>query len=389
MAMKYKSSPVFEQDLTVDGNVIKGVVIVKEGKDKVGDYFTKDFLKNLAEQGNSYPQGIKSRFGHPNMCKDSLGTYLGRYKNFRVEPTESGDVVQADLHLDEVAAKSPEGNLLDYVKGMATKNPDMFGNSIVFSGTGEEKDIEGEMLVELSLQSFIASDLVDSPAATDGLFKSSDDLGVIMTSFLDENPSVMEAVAENPTLVADFFIKRYIPYLEKRKNNFNMSILDKVKSAFGITKKNIDLTLEGGDVVTVITDAESPAVGDKVEANGQPVADKVHILEDGTEIATQDSVITSINKPDETAPEETPVTEETQNQMAELQKGIDSLKSMIEGFEAKLAGIQKATTENEKAIIFIAKNVKSEYVPGVADAVSGDAPIEKAKRTVGNKFTKK
>lgn len=168
-----------------------------------------------------------------------------------------------------------------------------------------------------------------------------------------------------------------------------MSILDKVKSAFGITKKNIDLTLEGGDVVTVITDAESPAVGDKVEANGQPVADKVHILEDGTEIATQDSVITSINKPDETAPEETPVTEETQNQMAELQKGIDSLKSMIEGFEAKLAGIQKATTENEKAIIFIAKNVKSEYVPGVADAVSGDAPIEKAKRTVGNKFTKK
>jgi hypothetical protein len=83
--------------------------------------------------GNESKAGIKARFGHPNICSTALGTYLGRYRNFR----RSAGKVMADLHLDLSAARSPKGNLYDYILTLAETNPDMFGASIAFNAGDE------------------------------------------------------------------------------------------------------------------------------------------------------------------------------------------------------------------------------------------------------------
>jgi len=387
MSILHKSSPVYKQDLTVENGVINGVVIIQEGKDKAGDYFDRNFLDNIVRQGNSYPQGIKSRFGHPNMCKDSLGSYLGRYKDFRIQTTADGSVVKADLFLDPISKTSPDGDLYTYVMNMSQTNPDMFGNSIVFAGESDEIEMNGERVMQMSLVSFMASDLVDSPCATDSLFKSSNDLGIVMTQFLDENPNVMDVIANNPSIISDFIEKRYIPYLTKKSKQLDMNILKSVQKAFGVKAKNIDLTLEDGSLVTVITDAETPAVGDQVVIGDTPVADATHVLGDGSSIVTVDGVITEIIPAQETEPE-TPATptEDVMESIETLEKSVDTIGKKIAELTKSITAIQSMQKEQSDAILFISKSVGSTFVIGVGDPAK-DAP--RIKRTLGNNFTKK
>jgi hypothetical protein len=144
------------------------------------------------------------------MCGTSLGTYIGRYKNFRL--SENGEYAVADLHVDEVCKKSPSGNLYDYVFEMAETNPDMFGNSIVFKG-GLLKDEDGEIVEHENgmpydvCESLLASDLVDEPAATDSLFQK-DTFANTVTNFLNTNPKILQLCVDNPSVV-ETFIKKY------------------------------------------------------------------------------------------------------------------------------------------------------------------------------------
>jgi hypothetical protein len=155
--------------------IIKGVTIAREGVAKGhGVYLDSQFISDVARLGNEAEKGIKVRFGHPNMTSDALGTYLGRFKNFRVSEKK----VYADLHMDEIAKKSPKGDLYSYVFGMARSNPDMFGNSIVFKAGNsryEEELDENENVITkeyVSIVALTASDLVDTPAATDSFFSA-------------------------------------------------------------------------------------------------------------------------------------------------------------------------------------------------------------------------
>ena len=123
------------------------------------------------------------------MCATALGTYLGRFKNY----SYSGDKVNADLHLDETSARiTPNGDLFSYVLDMAEKNPDMFGASIVFEIAESvflEEEMDGKKVEKeyFRLKELRATDIVDEPAATDGLFSANTFPG-IATQFLDENP---------------------------------------------------------------------------------------------------------------------------------------------------------------------------------------------------------
>jgi len=56
-----------------ENGIIKSVVIVNSGLDKNGDNIDTTFLNQIAEQGNAQPQGVKSRFDHPNMCATTFG----------------------------------------------------------------------------------------------------------------------------------------------------------------------------------------------------------------------------------------------------------------------------------------------------------------------------
>lgn len=177
--MKFETSEVcFSYTLDTvnkEDGIIKGVTIAREGIAKGhGVFLDANFISDLVEMGNKKEKGVKSRFGHPNPYSDALGTYLGRFKNFRVSDKKA----IADLYLDESAKISPHGNLYDYVLSMASDNPDMFGNSIVFkageSDYRQELNEAGEVIEKeyVSIVDLTASDLVDTPAATDSLFST-------------------------------------------------------------------------------------------------------------------------------------------------------------------------------------------------------------------------
>jgi len=221
--MVKKSTPSYfkGQAPSVDGNILRGVVILQSGEDKAGDNFDHVSLEQLVLLGNAQSQGVKSRFGHPNMCDSSLGTFIGRYKNFQTSTNSDGKaVVIADLHLDDVAKKSPKGDLYTYTIEMAQKNSEMFGNSIVYNPAetlkAEEVDASGNKIVKeyQRFKSFVASDLVDSPCATDNLFKDTESLAVKATEWLDENPEIFELVAKHPEILKSFLIK-YTNYKQR------------------------------------------------------------------------------------------------------------------------------------------------------------------------------
>lgn len=137
---------------------------------------------------NGKRSGAKSRYTHPGLSSDGMGKFLGRMKNARVV----GDKAIADLHLSELAFKSPEGNLGEYVLSAAEEEPDAFGFSVVISAekvwvldNGEEIPVFDEEkgrynerpanaideLPAFRVVDLHAVDLVDEPAANrDGMF---------------------------------------------------------------------------------------------------------------------------------------------------------------------------------------------------------------------------
>jgi hypothetical protein len=242
--------------------------------------------------------------------------------------------------------------MFDYITTMAENNPDMFGNSIHIYSKEYQKEIDGELKYLHKLEKFKASDLVDDPAATDALFSSNpNDLGVILTDFLDKNPEIFESVDKNPNIIQDFF-ERYFNYNQRKSlNTFNMSKTNFFKKLFGDNsgkKFDIDITLADGKIVTVKTDAEQPQEGDEVvDDAGNPVGDDTHLLPDGGSIETVDGKITKIN---EATPPADPPAEPT---MQEVMQSIQSLGSQFATFSKK---IEKSLAETDESLKIVAEN---------------------------------
>jgi len=209
--------------------IISNIVVSTIGEAKGHNiHLNSKFLDDIVLLAAEYQKGIKARFGHPNICATALGTYLGRYKNYR----RIDNSVQADLHLDKSAMKSPNGDLYSYVLDMAENNPDMFGASIAFKqgdAKVEFEELEGKKIEKryATIKALYATDLVDSPAATDGLFESfhQDDFASQITMFLDENPQVFELVDSKPEILEEF-LTNYKHY----KSNKQMNLSDEITS---------------------------------------------------------------------------------------------------------------------------------------------------------------
>jgi len=98
--------PVSNVDTTK--HIIKGYSVISTGELKGhGLEADEKTLEQVVELGNSHSQGVKSRFGHPNMSNTAYGTYVGRSKNFRLDENR----VRADLHIADAAFNSPKGDL--------------------------------------------------------------------------------------------------------------------------------------------------------------------------------------------------------------------------------------------------------------------------------------
>ena len=217
--------------------VIKNVLIIQEGEARGHDLFlNQQFLDDVVKLGNQKTNGVKARFGHPNMCSTALGTFIGRYKNFH----KIGSLVYADFHLDASAKISPNGNLFDYILQLAETNPDTFGSSIAFKPgktiTLSEKDPATDETIQKSyatIELLHAVDLVDDPAATNGLFSQfhADDLSFIATTFLDQNPLIVKSFIDDPSIFFEFISKYF------NRNNMNLpenfkSFIDKISLLF-------------------------------------------------------------------------------------------------------------------------------------------------------------
>ena len=239
-------------DINPEKGVIEGVSICTVGEaEGHGVCLDQDFVRTVVSKGNEKRQGLKARYGHPNMSSTALGTFLGRFKRFRLD----GNQARADLFLSNEAKDTPNGNLYDYVLGMAENEPDMFGTSIVFTPgreykrdadgnkvyypgwspdedeTGAEHDERRQKWRETPGPLFIeceelhGCDAVDEPAANDGLFSafSMDTVAGQVTQFLDLHPQVWTAIQTNPSIIEalgrygkqmDGFIERYRAYRE-------------------------------------------------------------------------------------------------------------------------------------------------------------------------------
>jgi len=262
--------------------VIHGCKICSEGEAKGHDVFLdKEFIDTVAAQGGAAKRGIKARFGHPNMCSDSLGTFVGRFVNFSTGTTirkdgSSAACCFADLHLSESAKEAPGGDLYTYIVSMAENEGDMFGTSIVFSRgptyrrdkdtgkkayrhvresfyevevsyvwedgnklSGEEKDnLTDELFIEC--KNLIACDCVDDPAANDGLFSafSGEIVAGQITQFFDLHPHVFEILEQSPEIVEavaqhgkrfDQFLTRYRDYRATTNTQEQSMDLQKLK----------------------------------------------------------------------------------------------------------------------------------------------------------------
>lgn len=234
MKRYFLSQPVYQAPAglidPVQG-IIRGITVARVGLARGHNgRIDRTFLLQLVETASTRTQGIKARFGHPNMCSTALGTYLGRFHNYAYH----ADRVTADLHLDPAAKTSPHGNLFDYVIKMAQSNPDMFGASIVFESADfelSEEEIDGKKteVNNFRLKELRATDIVDDPAATDGLF-SSESLPAQATQWLDQNPDLTELIFSKPENLIEFLHN----YLNHNPMNFSETIKSHFRKIFSL-----------------------------------------------------------------------------------------------------------------------------------------------------------
>ena len=380
---QFRANPQYNQSVTqnidTDKGVIYGVVLAQKGLNKNGTYFSERFLNELKAKGDERGY-IKARFGHPTMCNNSLGSYIGRYKNFKVEDEK----LFGDLYLDEIAKDTNvEGRgitMYDYIMRMAQSNSEMFGNSIVilanyvveeYEEGGEKKEADGHELIE-----WISSDLVDDPAATDSLFHSkNDDLGVKITDFLDENPEVFDILEKDPNILGDFF-SRYEAYIGRKNNKKNKKNMKKgvfaraLVALFGKSLFDVDLTLANGDIITVETEADEPAVGDKVkqktdggEDTEKPLADGDYLLKDERTLVVEGGVIKEIkekespkdegDKSDKGASADDEFAQAVMEGFGMISKRLDELQKKFERIEktqSRFSADDKGATSNESYV---------------------------------------
>jgi len=247
-------------EINDEKGIIEGVSIVSVGAaEGHGVNLDREFIQTVARMAGDKKQGLKARFGHPNICSTALGTFIGRFKNFREGRTErEGKEVEAvigDLYLSNSAKETPHGDLYNYIVKMAQDEPDMFGTSIVFTpGKTYRRDIETNEKVyvmeydaaddrKLTEEIFVecealhACDAVDEPAANDGLFSkfSGETMAGQVTEFLDLHPQVWHAISGAPEVLealsrygdkVDEFINRYAAYRKSLAGQYQCECIE-------------------------------------------------------------------------------------------------------------------------------------------------------------------
>ncbi|MCM2369647.1 hypothetical protein [Aporhodopirellula aestuarii] len=178
--------------------LIPGVSLIMTGEALGHEYWIDEVTLDQVERyGNSSNEkGLKCRWTHPGLSSDGLGRLLGRIHNIR----RDGNRVVGDLHIAKLAHDTPEGSLAEYVMCLVDEDASAAGLSIVFHHDfAAEDEFMNEHLGEVTyedhrgrevkrqafqspdpdnvhnyphvrLSSLNAADIVDEPAANNGMF---------------------------------------------------------------------------------------------------------------------------------------------------------------------------------------------------------------------------
>lgn len=160
-------------EINLEEGILYGVQVAMLGPARGhGMELDSTTLDQIVSLGNKVEKGVKARFGHPTECSPGLGTFIGTRTNFR----RDGRYVRADLHLSPAAS----GNYREHVLKMAQLHPEKLGNSVVVTGERVyRQDQDGarlrgedgkELPPVLRVNELHAVDVVDEPAAGDGMF---------------------------------------------------------------------------------------------------------------------------------------------------------------------------------------------------------------------------
>lgn len=227
--------------------IIHGYAVITQGP-ALGHNMEVDqkTLDQVVALGNQAALGIKSRFDHPNASNTSMGTFIGRTKNFQ----KVGNRVIGDLHLSESAKEAPQGDLYTYVLGLAERDPQAFGASIVFSGKSEyrleedgtrSKGPDGTPLPALArVDELFASDVVDEPAANPGgLFSAGHSLASKVTSFLNRwaEHDLLPRLLAHAAVMKEGAMSTEVPAITATQTGFAQADVDAAKKAGEVAER--------------------------------------------------------------------------------------------------------------------------------------------------------
>jgi len=324
----------------VEGEILKDGLLCTSGEATGhGIWLDDQFILDLCTQASKLKMGIKARFGHPNMCASAIGTTLGRWKDFYVCDVIRDDGMKAsalrgNLYFSAAAHKAPAGDLVEYVKSLSENDGDLFGASIVafmsrfFKKMPDGRNVycndEGEIVFEddteltneekkevLSelygeLEKFTDCDIVDSPAANDGMFSqfSGETVAGQITQFLNDHPTVIKELSENPLIMEtikkhpdeiDGFIMRYNN--TKRGNEEMTEKLDKTVEKPQVELSRKEFSEIEGKFGTEIAASVFKTGGNSADALEMAFAAKVKEVETlSTKVGELETELSTANK---------------------------------------------------------------------------------------------
>lgn len=346
-----------------ENGVLSGVQITLEGEAKGhGVWLDADFCKAIAEAGNAMGEaGVKVRFGHPAMCSDALGTYLGRARNFscrEVTRKESGEKamgVFADIFLD------PNADRYEWVLNMAESAPDTFGQSIVFTyGDLKSLNADGEPILRSAYESdadfdtargenkifavlgkLHGTDFTDTPAATDGVFSDTDSLAAEAEQMLLEHPEITDTLSAHP--------EKAIEWLD-RMNLLNL--------------------------------LETKRVAGLQAAKDKEIAELNQALKESREIAAQFSA--DLAERDNKVAELSAQIVENDKDIASLQDAVKTAELRSTELSSNLEAAQKALAESESSREQLSRDLDQTKTDLASTQASLEAETQRYREMVGN-----
>jgi len=319
--------------------IIRGVSLIHGNQEALGHEMFIDIkmVNQVVALGKETGDvGLKARFDHPSACFSSMGSHVGRFKNFR----RKGDKGLADLHIADFAASSPQGDLRTHLLDVAEEDPGMVGFSIVFrpgepevvlAKEGDDPESPEFMFPHARVDSLHACDVVDEPAANpDGLFSvfgRPNYMAEQIEAWAEENPELLQQIM-TPVLKV---YNENINLKSIKMSDDKKTLLEQIKDLLPSKSKE--------DKTPVVEDAPVVEVNEELEAKT-------------AELAQKDDEIAALKVDLETQKVEFETKSgESETVLGEAKTAIEELTGEVDGLKKKLnesiGGTVDAVAETE------------------------------------------